>query len=391
MNMGLVAVRNLGRNKLRTLLTMAGVSVAIVTFILLRTVLSAWTVAADHAAKDRVGTRHKVSFIMSLPRRYVQEITEIPGVQQAASANWFGAKHPTRPEEFFGTFAVDPKAYLAVYDEVSVPEDQKQSWFSNRRGAVVGDALAKKFGWKVGDRVTLTGTIFPGDWEFEISGIYTATRKSVDRSTFMFHYDYLNDSPVAEQMGARDMVGWVVSRIDDPSRSAEISKAIDARFDERDIQTISMSERAMNTSFIGMISAVLKAVDVVSLVILFIMVLILGNTVAMSVRERTHEYGVLRAIGFLPKHLVMFVVGEAVAVSLAGGLLGILIAYPFVNLGIGRFLEENMGGWFPFFRIAPETMVWAMLLAAGLGLIAAAQPARAVSRLKVVDALRRVG
>lgn len=391
MNMAVVAVRNLGRNKLRTLLTMAGVSVAIVTFILLRTVLSAWTVAADHAAKDRVGTRHKVSFIMPLPRRYLQEISEIPGVQRTASANWFGAKHPTRPEEFFGNFAVDPKEYLAVYDEISVPEEQQQSWFSNRRGAVIGDALAKKFGWKVGDRVTLSGTIYPGDWEFEISGIYSATRKSVDRSSFMFHYDYLNDSPVAEQMGSRDMVGWIVSRIDDPARSAEISKAIDARFDERDIQTLSMSERAMNTSFIGMISAVLKAVDVVSLVILFIMVLILGNTVAMGVRERTHEYGVLRAIGFLPKHLVMFVIGEAVAVSLAGGMLGLLVAYPFINLGVGRFLEENMGGWFPFFRIAPETMVWAMLLAAGLGLLAAAQPARAASRLKVVDALRRVG
>jgi putative ABC transport system permease protein len=391
MNMGLVAVRNLGRNKLRTLLTMAGVAMAIFTFILLRTILSAWNVAAENAAKDRVATRHKVSIIMTLPRRYVQEISEIPGVQRAASANWFGAKYPKKPDEFFGNFAVDPKEYLAVYDEIAVPEEQQLSWFSNRKGAVVGDALAKKFDWKVGDRVTLSGTIFPGDWEFEISGIYTATRKSIDRSSFMFHYDYLNDSPISEQMGTRDMVGWIVSRIDDPSRSAEISKAIDARFDERDTQTLSMSERAMNASFIGMLSAVLKAVDFVSVVILFIMALILGNTVAMGVRERTHEYGVLRAIGFLPKHLVMFVLGEAVTVGIGGGLLGLLIAYPLVNLAIGRWLEENMGGWFPFFRIAPETMVLALLLAAGLGLVAAAQPARAASRLKVVDALRRVG
>jgi putative ABC transport system permease protein len=391
MNMGVVAIRNLGRNKLRTLLTIAGVSVAIVTFILLRTVLSAWTVAADHAAKDRVGTRHKVSFIIPLPKRYLEEIRQIPGVKSAAGANWFGAKDPKHETEFFASFAVDPRAYLEVYDEIIVPEDQKEAWFQNRTGAVVGDALAKKMGWNVGDRVTLVGTIYPGDWEFVISGIYTAVRKSVDRSSFMFHYDYLNDSPAAAAANSKDLVGWVVSRIDDPGRAAEISKAIDTHFDDRDMQTLSMSERAMNTSFIGMISAVLKAVDAVSLVILAIMVLILGNTVAMGVRERTHEYGVLRAIGFLPKHLAMFVLSEAVAVSVAGGVLGIMISYPFVQEGLGRFLEENMGAFFPFFRIDPRTIVWALVLAALLGLLAAALPAYNASRLKVVDALRRTG
>jgi putative ABC transport system permease protein len=391
MNMGLVAVRNLGRNKLRTILTILGVSVAIVTFILLRTVLSAWTVAADHAAKDRIGTRHKVSFIIPLPKRYLEEIKQIPGVQSAAGANWFGGKDPKHENEFFGSFAVDPRAYLEVYDEIIVPPEQREAWFQNRQGAVVGDALAKKMGWKVGDRVTLVGTIYPGDWEFVISGIYTAVRKSVDRSSFMFHYDYMNEHPAVVAVEGKDMVGWIVSRIDDPGRAAQIAKAIDQRFDERDQQTLSMSERAMNTSFIGMISAVLKAVDVVSLVILAIMVLILGNTVAMGVRERTHEYGVLRAIGFLPKHLAVFVVSEAVTVSVAGGVVGIMIAYPFVQEGLGRFLEENMGAFFPFFRIDPTTVVWAMALAAVLGMLAAAIPAYNASRLKVVDALRRTG
>jgi putative ABC transport system permease protein len=391
MNMGLVAVRNLGRNKLRTLLTIAGVSVAIVTFILLRTVLSAWTVAADHAAKDRVGTRHKVSFIMPLPKRYLEEIKQIPGVKSAAGANWFGAKDPNHETEFFGSFAVDPEEYLEVYDEIIIPPEQREAWFQNRTGAVVGDALAKKMGWKVGDRVTLKGTIYPGDWEFQISGIYTAVRKSVDRSSFMFHYGYLNDSQAVANANSKDLVGWIVSRIDDPSRAAEISKTIDARFEERDQQTLSMSERAMNTSFIGMISAILKAVDVVSLVILAIMVLILGNTVAMGVRERTHEYGVLRAIGFLPKHLAAFVLGEAVAVSVAGGVLGVMISYPFVQEGLGRFLEENMGAFFPFFRIDPATIVWALVLAMFLGAVAAALPAYNASRLKVIDALRRTG
>jgi putative ABC transport system permease protein len=389
--MTLVAVRNLGRNKLRTLLTMAGVMVAIVTFVLLRTVLSAWTAAADHAAKDRVGTRHKVSFIMPIPRRYLQDVREIPGVKSAALASWFGGKDPKHENEFFATLAVEPKDFLEVYDEISVPEDQREGWFQNRTGAIVGDALAKKLGWKVGDRVTLMGTIFPGDWEFQISGIYTATRRSVDRSSFYFHYEYFNESPQATAGQMRDQTGWIVSRIDDPGRSAEIAKAIDAKFDERDVQTLSMSERAMNTSFIGMISAVLKAVDVVSLVILLIMVLILGNTVAMGVRERTHEYGVLRAIGFLPKHLAVFVLSEAVVVSTLGGVLGVLVSYPFVEKGVGLFLEENMGAFFPFFRIDPSTTVAAVILAALLGLLAAALPAYNATQLKVVDALRRAG
>jgi putative ABC transport system permease protein len=312
-------------------------------------------------------------------------------VKAVAGANWFGGKDPKHETEFFGSFAVDPKQYLEVYDEIILPEEQRQAWYQDRTGAVVGDVLAKKMGWKLGDRVTLAGTIYPGDWEFQISGIYTATRRSVDRSSFMFHFDYLNDSQAVATMGAKDLVGWVVSRIDDPGRAAEISKAIDAHFDERDMQTLSMSERAMNTSFIGMISAVLKAVDAVSLVILAIMVMILGNTVAMGVRERTHEYGVLRAIGFLPKHLAAFVLGEAVAVSVAGGVVGIMISYPFVQEGVGRFLEENMGAFFPFFRIDPATVVWALVLATVLGLVAAALPAYNASRLKVVDALRRTG
>jgi putative ABC transport system permease protein len=388
--MTMVAVRNLRRNPLRTFLTIAAVMVAIITFVTLRTVLSAWTAGADHAAKDRVGTRHKVSFIMPMPRRYVSEVLGISGVKSAASANWFGGKDPKHDRDFFATIAVEPKDFLEVYDEILLPADQRDSWVQTKTGAIIGDSLAKKFGWKIGDRITLNGTIYPGEWEFVVSGIYTATRRSVDRATLYFHYDYLNDDPRTLQ-GMHDQVGWIVSRVDDPGRSAEVAKAIDAKFEERDIQTLSMSERAMNTSFIGMISAVLQAVNVVSLVILGIMALIVGNTVAMGVRERTHEYGVLRAIGFLPKHLAVFVLSEAVAVSTLGGVLGILMSYPLVEQGLGRALEENLGGFFPFFRIDPQTVVISVLLAAVLGLVAAALPAYNAAQLKVVDSLRRAG
>ncbi|HEX2730408.1 MAG TPA: ABC transporter permease [Polyangiaceae bacterium] len=388
MQLSSLATRNVLRNRFRTIATALGVAVAILAFVLLRTVVSAWTEGAEYAAKDRLGTRHKVSFILSLPLRYVAEVEQIPGVKRSMGASWFGAKHPTREQEFFATIAVQSKAFFEVYDEIQVPEAQRAAWMENRKGAIVGRVLAKKFGWNVGDRVKLRGTIYPGDWDFEISGIYDSQRRSVDLASFFFHYDYLNDSVPARR---KDQIGWIASRIDSSDKAAQISKQIDEKFDERDIQTLSMSEKALNNSFMGMFAAVLGAMDLVSIVILLIMMLILGNTVAMGVRERTHEYGVLRAIGFLPRHLASFVLGEAAAIGALGGGLGLLLSYPVVEKGLGRFLEENMSGFFPVFRIDTSTTIQAFVFATLLGLIAAAIPAYRTSKLNVIDALRRVG
>lgn len=388
MNIATLAARNVLRNKFRTLATALGVGIAILTFVLLRTVVSAWSDAVEYAAQDRVATRHKVSFVMSLPRRYVTDIQQVSGVQHAMAASWFGGKHPVHEKDFFATLAVDKESFFQVYNELEVPEEQRASWLGNRRGAIVGRVIAKKFGWKVGDRVKLTGTIYPGDWDFEISGIYDSKRRSIDLATFFFHWDYLNESV---EPRSKDQVGWVVSRIDSKDRSAEISKAIDGIFEERDIQTLSMSEKALNNSFMGMFSAMLKAMDFISIVILAIVLLILGNTVAMGVRERTHEYGVLRAIGFLPKHLTTFILTEAALIGAVGGGIGLLISYPIVEKGIGRFLEENMQGMFPYFRISPNTAIAALVCGLVLGLLAAIVPAYNASKLGVVDALRRVG
>jgi putative ABC transport system permease protein len=388
MRIATIAVRNIGRNKLRTLLTISAVVVAVLAFIMLRTIIWSWNAAQEQAATDRIGSRHKVSFIMTLPKRYGEEIRQMPGVKGVATFNWFGAKYPKKEDEFFATIACDPKDFLEVYDEVRAPADQVEAWKQNRRGALVGDALAKKLGWKVGDKVVLRGTIYPGDWEFQISGIYTATRASVDRSTFWFHYDYMNES-LPQRL--KDQTGWIVSRIGDAGQSGSISRAIDKHFEERDLQTLTMSEQALQASFLGMFSAVLKAIDVVSIVIMLIMGLILGNTIAMGVRERTNEYGVLRAIGFLPKHLVTFIVGEALVIGLIGGVLGVLLSYPIVEQGVGRFLEENMGAWFPFFNVSAGVAGAALGLAIALSLAAAIIPARQAARLHVIDSLRRVG
>lgn len=389
MNAAAFAAKNVLRNKFRTSLTILGVAVAVLTFVLLRTALWAWTVGAEAAAKDRVVTRHKVTFIMPLPKRYIDQVRAIPGVKQATWANWFGGKDPDpkNDKEFFGTLAVDPDTFFQVYDEMAVPAADLAAFRQNRQAAIVGKALAGKLGWKKGDKVHLVSPIFPGEWQFEIAGIYEATRKSIDNSTFVFHWSYYNENVPPR---ARDQIGWVVSRVSDPKKAAEAAVAIDKAFEDRDTQTLSQDERTFNTSFLAMMDGILSALNVVSLVILAIMGLILGNTIAMGVRERTNEYGVLRAIGFLPRHVALFILGEALVTGLLGGALGVALSYPIVEKGLGRWLEENMGTFFPFFRIDPPIAALALVLAGLLGAASALVPALRASRTPVIEALRRV-
>jgi putative ABC transport system permease protein len=384
-----LAVRNVLRNKFRAALTIAGVAVATLTFVMLRTLISAWTDAADYAAKDRLVTRHKITFVMTLPRRYIDSVRAMPHVKVATFMNWFGGKDPKHDKEFFANMAVDSDTAFKVYDDMSVPPEQLDAWQHDPQGAIVGDILARKMGWKVGDKVSLESGIYPSraEWDFKIDGIYVATTRAVDRSTFYFHYKYLNESLPPER---KDQIGWIASRVDDPSQTANIAAQIDKGFEEKDIQTLSQDEHAFTAGFLAGMSAVLTAVNIISVVILLIMMLILGNTIAMGVRERTNEYGVLKALGFSSGQIAAFVYSESVVIALVGGLLGIAIAYPFVNQGMGRWLEDNMGSFFPYFRVPLGVAGTALVLALGLGLLAAAIPAAQASRLKVVDALRRV-
>lgn len=381
-----LALRNLLRNKLRSGLTILGVAVAVIAFVLLRTVLSSWYVSIEYAAKDRIGTRHKVSFILPLPKRYVDQIRQTKGVQAATWANWFGGKDPRFPNEFFATFAVDPGSYLQVYEEIQLPADAKERWLGDREGAILGDVLARKLGVKPGDRVSLESNIFRGTWTFNVDGIYTASRSSVDRSQLLFQWERFNQTFPASM---QDHVGWIVTRVDNPAIANEVAAAIDRMFDSQDTQTLSMSEKALTLSFMAGFTALLRAMNIMSIIILVILVLILGNTIAMGVRERRNEYGVLRALGFLPRHVGFFVIGESAAMGLLAGIVGVGIAYPVVQYGLGRWIEENMSGLFTWFRIDPAVALAAMLLSMALGAAAGAVPAWRAARLTVIDALRR--
>ncbi len=387
MRLGALAAKNLRRNKLRSVLTIGGVAVALLAFATIRTVVWAWSVQSTDTSVDRIFTRHKVTFVMTLPKRYVDQVRGMKEVRAATWGNWFGGKSPNHENQFFATIACDPKTPFQVFDDMETPPDQAAAFLEERQGALVGEALMKRLGWELGQTITLESQIFPGDWEFKIVAVYRPLRKSVDPAQVFFNWEVLNERVPAR---LKNQVGWIVARVAEGVSAADASRAIDLAFDSEDIQTISMDERSFQRSFMAMFDAIFTALDIVSLVVLGILMLILGNTVAMGVRERTGEYAVMRAIGFLPRHLVLLVVVEAAFLGLLGGAVGLGLAYPFINVGLARFIGENFGQIFPFFALPVETAGFAMGLAIALGAIASVPPAVRAYRLHVVEALRQV-
>jgi putative ABC transport system permease protein len=385
MNLLQLALRNAGRSKLRTALTVFGLALTVLAFVALRTVLDAWDLAA-RSSVDRLSTRNKISMVSPLPRRYVAQIEKVPGVHAVTHCDWFGARWPKQPKLFFANMACAANAF-ALYPEIVIAPAALTRFAQDRQAAIVGDVLAKQLGVRVGDSMQLESSLYPGDFRVHIVGIYTgAPRSPVDRATLFFRWDYKNDAmPTAR----RDLVDWIFTRVDERGRSAAVSRAVDALFDDADPRTLTMSERAANQASMGVMSAVLGALDVIALMLLTIMGLVLGNTMAMSVRERSSEHGVLRVLGFAPRTLVALVVGEALALGMSAGVFGLTLAYPIVELGMGRWLEQNMGKFFPTCRISPGTALAALGACVLTSLCAVLVPALLTARTRPVDALRR--
>ncbi|MEX1127585.1 MAG: ABC transporter permease, partial [Vicinamibacterales bacterium] len=236
--------RNLTRRKIRTIFTTLSIFIAFVLFGVLMALKAAFSMGIDVAGADRLMTIHKVSFIQPLPMSYLERIRAVEGVTAITHANWFGGIYQ-EPSNFFAQFAVDPESYLAMYPELTLPEDQKKAWFANRTGAVVGVDTAERFGWKVGDRVPLQGTIYrtPGDapWEFTIDGIYDSPIAGTDKTMFLFHYNYLNET-IAGNYG-RDQVGWYIVKVEDPARAESVAQRMDALFANSPAETKTATEK----------------------------------------------------------------------------------------------------------------------------------------------------
>ncbi len=380
----LLIVKSAFRNRLRTLLTSAGVAIAIVAFLFLRTFVAAWYAGVESAASDRMIVRNKISITFSLPLSYIDKIKNVPGVSGVSYENWFGGVYLDE-RNFFAKFAADD-AVFPLYPEIQIPPDQWKDYVEDRTGAIVGEHLIEKYHWKIGDKITIQGDIYPGNWDFTIRGVYTAKTNNIDKSTMFFHWKYLNEKLEERR---KDQVGIVVIKVAEAGRSNEVSSGIDKMFLNSIAETRTESEKAFQLEFVSMGSAVVGAIQVVSFVVLLILVLILGNTLAMASRERTTEYAVMRAIGFKPWHVVRLVLGEGFVIAAVGVIIGVAAATPIMHF-FADMLEKAMGGFITGFDLRPSTVGLAVGVALVGGMLAAALPAYRAGRLKIVDALRRI-
>jgi putative ABC transport system permease protein len=381
----LLVLKNAFRHKLRTTLTIVGIVVAVAAFGLLRTIVDAWYSGVNASSSARLVTRNSISLTFALPITYAQKVRQVDGVTGVAWGNWFGGRY-INDSNFFPQFAISGASYLDLYPEFVLQPEERRAFLADRTGAVVGRKLANKFGWKVGDTIPLTGTIYPGTWTFNLRGIWDGAEDSTDESTMYFHYDYLNEAVKRIYPRRGDTVGFLIEGLRDPDRAAEVSQAIDATFKNSRAETLTETEKAFQLGFVSMSEAILLAIEAISYVVIVIIMAVMANTMAMSARERYSEYATLKALGFGNGFVAALIFAESLGIAAIGTALGIALTFPmaqgFVNL-IGSLLSG--------FHVSQETMLLQLGAGALVGVVAAAIPAWRAARVRIVDGLRAIG
>ncbi len=281
-------LRNVFRHKLRSGLTIVGIAVAMLAFGILRTLVGAWYVRVENSQADRLVTRNKISLIYTLPVAYKTKILQVAGVRGIAYGMWYGGVYKER-KNFFAQLAVSGTDYLDLYPEFVVPDSAKVAFERERNSAIAGQRLVDRFGWKIGDVIPLQGTIFPGNIELVLRGIYKGARPSVDETVFFFRWDYLNEILKKTLPDRADKAGWYVVRVKDADRAAEISQEIDTLFESSLAETLTETEKAFQQGFVAMTGAIVGAVRIISMVVVGIILIVLANTMAMTARERSSE------------------------------------------------------------------------------------------------------
>jgi len=383
-----IVLKNLFRHRLRTVLTMLGIATAVMAFGLIRTIVGAWNAGVAASAENRMITRHSVSFIFPLPAPYRQQIVRAPGVTAVSWANWFGGVYgdPNDFKNFWPRLAVDPETFFDLYPEFQVPPDQLATFQKERNACIIGRKLAAQHGFKIGDVITMEGDIFPGRWEWVVRGIYAGRDHTVDETQMFFQWNYLYEQVQAREPGRSVGIGWYILRVQSPDAMPGVATTVDEQFHNSRAPTKTESEKAFQQSFVAMSSAIITAMQVISVVIVGIILLVLANTIVMAVRERTREYAVLKTLGFSGRHLVGLIFGESLLIALCGGLLGLALTFPMVA-GFGKALPT----FFPIINVAPLTIALALGAALAAGAVAALFPAARVVRTPIVAGLRTVG
>jgi putative ABC transport system permease protein len=369
---------NLMRRKGRTALTVLSVMVAMFLFAGLRSVLTTLDASEQIGSESRLVVTNNIGITFLLPDAYANRIAAVDGVKDVTWANWFGAQY-IDARNFFAQFAVDADSYFRIYPEFQIPPDQYKAFMQERTGAIVGRGLMERFGWHLGQTVTLKGTIFPGDWDFVIRGVYVPTDPSYGDQNFYFHYAYLYE-------GTNHQIspGWYMVQLADPSRAPEVSQAIDATFKNSSAPTKTETERAMQAGFVTMWGNVAFLVRAVGTAVFFAILMVAANTMMMAARERVNEVAILKTLGFGEGLLAGLVLVEALVITVLGGALGLFGAKAVID---GTHALNTI---FPGFSVTMGTIGLGLAIAVVLGLVSGAIPAWRAGRLSVIEALRHV-
>ncbi len=374
---------NLFRKKARLILTIGSFAVALFLFTFLAVVKGAFSRGTELAGADRLVVINRAGLIQVIPLAYDEKILRIPGVKAVTHNNWFGGVYQDE-KNFFPQFVIDVENQRQVMTEMRVPDDQWNTFVGDRQGAIVGATLAKRFGWKVGDRVPLKNALYgpTKTWEFNIDGIYKNDHPGGDESQFWLQWKYFDENVPAVIKG---MIGWYVLKLDSPDDAVRVAKAIDTEFANSSTETKTETESAFQAGFAKQLGNIEFLILTIGSVVFFTLLLVTGNTMAISIRERTSELAVLKAVGFTDRFVLFFVLGESLVIALIGGLLGLslaVVAIPVVGAALNGLLPP---------LILSVTglslgLVFALLVGAASGLL----PGLGAMRLRVVDALRRV-
>jgi putative ABC transport system permease protein len=377
--------RNLLRRKTRTTLTFLSIVVTFLLFGVLMMLRVAFAGGVEVAGADRLMMTNKVSLIQPLNLSYYDRIKATPGVELVTYSSWFGGIYQD-PKTGVFEFAVEPESYLKMYPEFKLPPDQLKAWLADKQGIIVGSDQAKKFGWKIGDKIPIQGTFNRprgGDgktWEFNLVGIYTGDEKT-DKTQFLLRHDYLTES--RRGTNAEGLTGWFLIRVTDPAQSTNVAHALDKQFENSDYETKTATEKQVAAGFAAQVGNIAAIVTRISGVVLFIILLIAASQMSLAVRERTNEIGAMKAIGYTDGLVLTLILAESVTLAALGGIIGLGIAWAF------SALFAPSGGFLPVFYMPPADFALGVALALTLGIVAGLMPAMSAMRLKITDALRK--
>jgi putative ABC transport system permease protein len=374
---------NLFRKKIRLLLTVGSFAIALFLFTFLAVVRSAFSRGTDLAGADRLVVVNRVGLINTMPLSYGDKIRQIKGVKFVTHNNWFGGVYQDE-KNFFPQFVIDPENQRQVMTEMHVPDDQWKTFVGDRQGVIAGRGLAKRFGWKVGDRIPLLNALYGSTktWEFNLDGIYVNDKEGGDETQFWLQWDYFYENiPDA----IKGQAGWWVVKLDSPDDAVNVAKAIDGGFANSSYETKTETESAFQAGFAKQLGNIQLLITTIGSVVFFTLLLVTGNTMAISIRERTGELAVLKAIGFSDRFVLFFVLAESLVIAAIGGMIGLglaILAIPAVG--------AKLNGLLPSLLLSPAALGMGVLLAIFVGIASGLLPGISAMRMRVVQALRRV-